>query len=861
MSVTDIMVALGSTDPQVRNPAEAMVNQAKESDLAGFLVALIHELRDESKPSQARQMAGVVLKNSVALHLRDVEAREALEKKWTMLPATVRSTVKSEVLATLGSSSREVRQIAANIIGNLSRIELPANEWPELITTLVGAAQSENELHTEAALTALGYICEEASEYESVEQYLAQFSTPILSAVGSGMNKANEDIKYYATNALCNSMEFIHANMNQQEQRDYLVKIVCTAATTCQSDRTREKAMECLVKVADLYYDTLPAYIVELHSITTNAIFNDKESVALQALLFWTSICETEHDLVDNGEEEKCLGFAARGGGELCDLCLKCLVRQEEGQTEEDWNLSIAGGKLLQALAACIGNNIQSFVMPFVYANINSNNWRQCEGALMAFGCILSGPSAESIQDTVAQAIPGLLQYVRHSHELVADTSGWVLGVVCELFPDVFLDVPTNLQQLLNIIGPMISAGTEMSKRACTCVHNLALAYEDEEDQTSNELSPYYTDIVRALLTAIDNQSVQRLQEVAQETLNVVVDAAAADCFQVLLHNVVPEIHRRLGALLQQRMSTKNATTQDDIDHLIGLMCGALGGVAKKLGINMLQHVPATVDLMEGVFRQQTDTVQSEALIVVGALAQAVQGNFAQFVPRVMPYIVMALQMVDQEDLCHAAAGTLGDCATALQEHFAPYAESPLVCIRDSLTNPNVDRDVKCSLLGCLGDVALSIGAQGFLPYLATFAQIVGTMYEESKKINFKGDYDSEEYVMGLWESISSFYTGLCQCFNTDVRALTPYLQSILVFALEVCHAVPKNDFEDVLAGAIGVIGDLANILAGADQDLRMNGKNSLLTTQVREIIREALRRKSETISDQAKWAGKQLTA
>ena len=98
-TVTDIMLNLANPDPSIQKPAEAMVAAAKEADLAGFLIACLGELRDEAKPSVARQMAGIVLKNSVALHLKDNAARQELEAKWTALPAAVRTQVKSEVSA------------------------------------------------------------------------------------------------------------------------------------------------------------------------------------------------------------------------------------------------------------------------------------------------------------------------------------------------------------------------------------------------------------------------------------------------------------------------------------------------------------------------------------------------------------------------------------------------------------------------------------------------------------------------------------------------------------------------------------------------------------------------------------------
>ena len=473
----------------------------------------------------------------------------------------------------------------------------------------------------EAALTALGYICEEGVESEAVGAYLEKFSTQILHAVGAGMTSPNQDVQYYATNALCNSMEFIHNNMSQQEQRDYLVRLVCNVVSNCPKEETREKGMECLVKVADLYYQSLPNYINELHTITTKAIFGDEESVALQAVLFWITICEDESEM----DKSQCHGLAAQGAPLLVEMCLKLLVQQVEDQTEEDWNRSIAAGKLLQSLAECINNSIQGLVMPFVYANINSQSWRECEAAIMAFGCILGGPEPSTIQDTVAQAIPGLLNYVRHSNSLIADTAGWVLGVVCELFPDAFLGDQQQLVAFMNIIGPMISGpDPSKSQRASTCINNLALAYEDEEAQSTNELSPYFMDLVKALLTAIDNQSpvFVKARANAQESLNTLVDAAADDCCAVLTE-LVPELLQRLRRLTSQTGDVKAVELQ-------GLICGALGAVAKKIRFGISPYTRDIMQVVTGLLqinRGNRSAVMGEVFVLIGSIAVAAEGG------------------------------------------------------------------------------------------------------------------------------------------------------------------------------------------------------------------------------------------
>ncbi|KPI83191.1 putative importin beta-1 subunit [Leptomonas seymouri] len=862
-SVTDLLMALGSPDPSVRVPAETAVNNAKDTDLATFMTTMLQEFRDESKPSFARNMAGTLLKNAVAPSFREVAARHALEDRWRALPAEVRQQIKNEVLGTLGSPSRDVRTVASNIIGSLARIELPSGEWPQLINILVEAANSPAEQHQEAALTAIGYVCEEGKDHEEVEKALKPNTTEILSAILKCMQSANEEVKFSATNALCNAMEYIHDNMDVQEQRAFLVTALCATAKSSTSARTRERAMESLVKVAEIYYSTLPEYISQLHEITTNAIFHDEESVGLQAIQFWISICEVERDMKEDGDVSKSLNYSAQGLTFLVDICKELLVRQEDGQTEDDWNLSVAGGKLLQSLAEAVGAPVQAPVMQFVYAKINSASWREREAAVMAFGCIIGvqdDAGQEAIQDTVAQAVPGLLEYLRDSNEMVADTSAWVLALVCENFVDVFLSSPEQLQRLMNDVGPMIGgANPRMGVRACHIVNNIALAYEEEENQATNEISRYYGDLVDVLLRAIDHGGSPEFKSAAQETLNALVDAAADDCRDAYLS--------KLPTQLLQRMSTQLTTLQQsgadvmEAETMMGLLCGALSALARKLDQAFMPFMDGSMQALILLLNLPTDYVQEEALVAIGSIAYVAKENMARYLPQVVPYVLRSLQAFDEPDSIYGVVAAVGDLSLSCRQSMLPFETDIMNTLYNNLVNPEVDRELKCSFLGCFSDFVLNVlGGERFEPYMPTLMPLVNDLFQASCQIDVRGDPDSEEYVMTLWESTASFYSSITQCFkNTAVGSLAPYLANILAFALHA--AANSGEFEETQMAALMVIGDMASVLRYApDPQLRQQAKSALLTPAVNGVLQQAMQStSSDDNAKQMRWIRNQL--
>lgn len=842
-SITDTLAALSNPDPSVRVPAEQAVNQAKEADLAGFILAVLQEFQDPNKPPSVRNQAGILLKNAVAPSYREVAARQLLAEKWKQLPAHVRQQVKEQVLATLGSPARDVRNVAANIVGSLSRIELPAGEWQELVGILVGAAQSGCEQYQEASLTAIGYICEEGHDYDDYDEGekhpLQQHTPSMLGVIVQCMSSTDEDVRFAATRALCTAMDFISNNMENQEQRDYLIGALCQTVSTCPNVRTREMAMEALVKVAELYYNYLPAYIETLSSITTHAIFQDKEEVGLQALQLWTSICETERDFIEEGDMEHSLNYAVQGMSFLVDICLRTMVMQEEAVSlEEDWNLHTAGSYLLQTLAETVGQPIHAPVMDYVFKHINSDNWHEKEAALMAFGCVL-GIEDESaklaIQDTVAQAVPGLLAYLQDSNELVADTAAWVTAVVCEHFVDVFLNQAPRLQQLMNIVGPMtVHKDAMVARRACTIINNLALAFEDDECKPTNELSPFYADIVTNLLHGIDHGNTYGYRSTSQETLNAVVDAAADDCLPCL-NSLAPVLLQRLSTNIQYLISAGGQS--EELEGMVGLLCGSAGAVARKLGQNYAPYFAQTIEMLLAIINMPVDYVNEEALTAIGSLAYACKDMMAPYIGQVIPYILRALRNYDEPDSQSVVVAAIGDFTLACGQHVRPYVGEIMSVLYNSLVDPNVDRDTKVTLLSCFSDVIVNVlDATSALPYLTTLMPLLDTMFEQSLQIDFRGDPSSEEYVMSLWESTSSVYSCVVQIFKKEeIASLMPYLSGMLRFALHVANNA--GEFTGTAVAALTVLGDMANVLNQADPQTRQKAKMALLTPQTKQVL------------------------
>jgi importin subunit beta-1 len=255
-----------------------------------------------------------------------------------------------------------------------------------------------------------------------------------------------------------------------------------------------------------------------------------EEKVALQAIEFWSTVCEEETELMleaaeasllvslqpftcsqnsqaaeyNEAPEHESRFFAKIALPEITPVLLTLLTQQDEDADEDEWNVSMAAGTCLALLASAAGDNLVPAVIPFIEANIRSTDWHAREAAVMAFGSLLDGPDPSVLAPLVDQALPLLIGMMTDADTHVKDTTAWTLGRVCDLLigaikPDV------HLHPLVSALVTGLGDSPRIAANACWALMNLAdqlgSYYDDESAPTqSGPLSPYYQGTVEALL-------------------------------------------------------------------------------------------------------------------------------------------------------------------------------------------------------------------------------------------------------------------------------------------------------------------------------------------------------------------------
>ncbi|KAI0744690.1 ARM repeat-containing protein [Earliella scabrosa] len=864
MNAAELLANTLSPDAHTRDDATQKLESASRENFPAYMVMLSSELVNEASPPHVRNAAGLAIKNTLAA--REIARQTDYANRWLALDDATKNKVKQDALMALASPTGKIGTVAAQVVSAIAAVELPHGQWMDVVGILLGFVSDAANVNLRVAtLQAIGFICE---ALQSKPEILSMRSNEILTAVIHGARKEepSQEVQLAAIQALLNSLEFVRDNFDREGERNYIMQVVCEATQNANS-AVQVGAFECLVKIMSLYYDKMSYYMERaLFGLTVMGMKHNEENIALQAIEFWSTVCELEAELAWEASEANEYGelpeneskyFAKVALPEIVPVLLDLLTHQEEDADEDEWNVAMAAATCLTLLANAVQDAIVPAVIPFIEANIRSTDWHLREAAVMTFGSILEGPDPNVLTPLVNQALPILIDMMGDQNTHVKDTVAWTLGRICDLLittiqPDV------HLHPLISALVAGLQDNTRIAGNCCWALMNLAdqLGFIEGEDPETfvnpSPLSPYYDGVVQALLRVTEtatNDSQHRTA--AYEAITSFVTHSTADTIPVV-QNTAVTILMRMEQLLAMQNQIVGVDDRNNWNDLMTNFCGVITSVIRKLGEGIQPLADRIMTLILQLINAagKTSTLVEDAFLVVGALSAALEQRFAPYIPAFLPHLYPALKAHEDTQLCTVAVGIIGDISRALGDQTVQYCNAFMGVLLENLQSDVLNRNVKISILSCFGDLAMAIGPE-FEPYLnATMAVLRQAGAVQPNPL----DIDLVEYVGLLREGILEAYTGIVSGFkNTPkVEALLPHVPAILELVNRCL--VDSEKTESTVKLAVGLVGDLADAFPNGQikqllladwiaNELRMKGRLAPETKRTLKWAREMVKR------------------
>jgi len=640
---------------------------------------------------------------------------------------------------------------------------------------------------------------------------------------------------------LNNALEFARVNFGNDAERNYIMQMVCQG-TLATDPRIRLAAWECLVGVADRYYDNLPAYMSDIFNLTQRTVRGDDESVGMQAIEFWSTVGDIENERLEEAEDAEnsadskpIHNFVRAALPQLVPLLLEQLTKQEEGAEGDGgaWNMALAAGTALGCAASVVGDPIVQLVMPFVQENIQRNtteeDWRLREAATFAFGCILEGPQVDSLAPLARSGLGFLLAALKDRHPQVKITTAWAIGRTFQFVHGQELNPPLlDSQNLPSIVTALLEALRDeihVAIKVCYALGQLASGFSDSEP---SPLSPYFKDIVGALLETANRPVADvgepiGFQMQAYEAVNDVVRASSVEVAP-LVAQLVPVFCQKLEEA--SAAPTPTAEAKEQQSDVQGLLCGVIQVVMTKLSSGgdatqplALQCAGPAMQALLRVFACHPSTVHEEAMLAVGPVTYACGRGFGKYMEAFFPVLERGLQQHAEWQTCQVSLGVLCDICRVMEADVLPYCDRIMTVLLTNLQSNDVHRSVKPQILGVFSDIVIAVGDgfEVYLPHVMQMLQGAAAMsVDQAASASASNDEELADYVNSLRQGILEAWGGLLNGMTKPKadQYLRQYAPALIEY-VESIAADGRNKDNGVWRRAIEVLGDIAVVLSG----------------------------------------------
>ncbi|KAF2874210.1 armadillo-type protein [Massariosphaeria phaeospora] len=886
MDINQVLEGTLSPDAYIRQAAEHELTQAAETNFTCPLTLLVSlqplylevlsaHLADDAVQPHVRTAAGLALKNTFTA--REYARLRQVQERWLNLDPQFKEKVKQLALSTLRTSDARAGQSAAQFIASIAAIEVPRDQWPQLMPALVENVGKGSDHQKQASLTTIGFICD--TDDVELREALANHSNAILAAVVSGALKTQEnlDVRNAAISALSDSIEFVRSNFEIENDRDHIMQVICEA-TVAEDARIQHGAYGCLNRIMALYYDKMFNYMkLALFDLTKASMRHDDEDIAKLAVEFWCTVCEEEIAIEDDNSQAQaegstelrvCFNFARQTTNKIVPVLLELLVKVDEDADENEYNVSRAAYQCLQLWAQCVGNDVvEDFddkgkpingpFLKFFTENYQYGDWHCRDAAVSAFGAMMEGPDESKLDPIVKNWTPELIGMMSDPVLHVRDSAAYALGRVCEFMPGS-IKIDRDLEPLIDALFRGLNSHAQMATSCCWALMNLAERFAGEPGKPTNPVTKFFDMSIEKLLGVTEPLDADhQLRTAAYEVMNTFILHAASNSVNTvsqLIELILPRIEHSIK-LQSQVVSIEDKVS---LEEMQASLVSVVMAIVQRLENNITEPqahliIDQLIELLQNVGGKSS--VPDAVFAAISAVATGLEDRLAappfKFMERFAPFLYAALGNQEDPGLCSMAVGLVSDITRSLGEQIQPYCDALMTLLLTNLESNLIGNQLKPAILQCFGDIAQAIGPKfdNYLPTVARFLQQASSVSVNSS------NFEMMDYVISLREGIIDAWDGCVVAMKSGGQSqfIVPYLDSIFEL-LRIIQADP-NRTEGLLRTSCGVIGDLAD--AFPNGEFRDYFRHDFLTALTRETRanHDFLPRTRDT----ARWAREQI--
>ncbi|OMJ85704.1 hypothetical protein SteCoe_12894 [Stentor coeruleus] len=786
-SLSQALFSSISKDHSSRELGLRTMTQMSHSDPSSFLLNLSLELANNTSPPHIRQLAGLMLKNTMQNATKD----PMLEKVWDQVDSQVKTQIRNNALGSLASEDKDVRLISSQTVATLACFDIPQGQWLDVLDILITNATNLNRTFKISALRTLGYICDGlSSDYVAREQ-----SNMILTAIASSLDPSETDfeIKSITLSAFRNSLKFIKANMQNLQERTIIMNLIYSCCQD-QNVQIRSSSMMIICDILRIYYDEIESNLIDLGNLTYNIIRNDHENVGIFAVEFWNEVADEEIQRIKY-QDKPCKNYIETAAASLIPLLLEKIHLINEDLDE--WVLYKACSSTLGSIAGIINDKILDYVGNYIATNLNSEDWH-----MRAASALIVGSIAESLTNSellVKVVYSNILKLTADPVYEVKQNASWTVSMICEYHINAVY-ANRAIEDTFKRVFDELKDHPKIAVHACWTVVGIFSTPLSKKTIDQN-MAKF---ILEQLITATGRNDINSQEYelgIAIWTAVIKIFEETSDTYYNIALEKLPYFLNLLNSTVNVHESLMAQSQICSVFHAIFIKTQP-GSISDNIA-------QAFVDIVIKIFNAR-GTVIEEALQALGALASNIEIKFSKYFDLVMPFLNWSLEC-SASSICKSALMMTGDFSRALGKYFDNCIENILPKIFNILTNQQLEFDVKVRAIETLTDIS-SYCTLALIPFLPGVLKFIDEASIHSLDLNLeKTNIDYAEHLLELREGIMSFYVGLALGLNDCQKGdlLLMHLEKMVDYGLEILKEQYRPN-ANIQGSFIGLIGDTA---------------------------------------------------
>lgn len=752
-------------------------------------------------------------------YLMTILINEENYENWENLEQNLKNNIQINSLSLLGNKIKEIRLSGSTLVAAIEKICIKNKEWPNLITTLCKACESDEIEFKLSSIKTLGFIWESLNKENFSNDELILMENTIITTL---LTSNSLDLSFECLGAYQYFISYIYERYQNEE---YLQSTLKMLTNYCNLQKYNEDiaktAIHRLTDVVISAYDYMESNIKNMIEFFSAICNGESEGVAIQGYIFLIELSKIEFNRIK--KNINCNYYIYSCWNIIWPTIRNTLNTTINPAYNDEENRYKSLSSLLYYISKICREEIIDDIFIYMNEKMKEQNPLMINSAIYAFASILETIHTFKIKKVIYSSINYLCNYINIKNEELNKTVSWCLEKICEKYGEILIRNPDAFKLVITMISNTLKktdAHPKVKIYLCASLLHLSNCLKDLEHSKLGIFSQYLMDLLKTLdylaylPSSFDpDNNISRYCFIAISGLIKSSKESDEEILSLFLEKIMERF--------SQANDIKNFINKESQYQVQACLCIVLEsfcneGNKAKITYKTIEFFYNNIELF---FKQRG--IFEEGLQALSKLSFSISNKeYSQIMEVIMGHIFDCLKEYQDFSNCKTALLCLIDLITTSKENFTPYIERIINYFQEIIKKPDANKELFSYFLIIYSDLFEFLGesiweyVQVPLEYMKYILNFCLNNYE--KYISEQGEYEDFNYFLVLNDNvmdlIENIVKRIIQETNERKQAFFEYASNIIYyinFMFEKNNFVPHKDF---IISCISILFDLIDI-------------------------------------------------